>query len=33
VDKYDNGTGDLSRKRKDSFYWYQNIIKTNGEEL
>ena len=33
VDKYDDGTGDLSRKRKDSFYWYQNIIKTNGEEL
>lgn len=33
VDKYDDGTGDMSRKRKDSFYWYQKVIKTNGEEL
>ncbi|WP_342259135.1 glycoside hydrolase family 1 protein [Spiroplasma endosymbiont of Dioctria linearis] len=24
---------DLKRYRKDSFYWYQNLIKTNGEEL
>ena len=33
VDKYDDGTGDLSRKKKDSFYWYQKVIETNGEEL
>lgn len=33
VDKYDDGTGDLSRKRKDSFYWYQKVISSNGEEL
>ena len=33
VDKYDDGTGDLSRRRKDSFYWYKNVIKSNGEEL
>jgi 6-phospho-beta-glucosidase len=33
VDKYDDGTGDLSRRRKDSFYWYQKVIKSNGEEL
>ncbi|MGY3717891.1 glycoside hydrolase family 1 protein [Sutcliffiella cohnii] len=24
---------DLKRIRKDSFYWYQNVIKTNGEQL
>lgn len=33
VDKYDDGTGTLARSRKDSFYWYQNVIKTNGEDL
>lgn len=33
VDKYDDGTGDLSRHRKDSFYWYQNVIKTQGKDL
>lgn len=33
VDKYDDGTGDLSRKKKDSFYWYQKVIKSNGEDL
>lgn len=33
VDKYDDGTGDLSRYRKDSFYWYKNVIRTNGEDL
>lgn len=33
VDKYDDGTGDLSRKRKDSFYWYKRVIETNGEDL
>lgn len=33
VDKNDNGTGDLTRYRKDSFYWYQNIIKTNAKDL
>lgn len=33
VDKYDDGTGDLERRKKDSFTWYQNVIKTNGEEL
>ena len=30
VKKYDDGTGDLSRLRKDSFYWYQNVIRENG---
>lgn len=33
VDKYDDGTGDLGRRRKDSFFWYKKVIETNGEEL
>ncbi len=33
VDKYDNGTGDSSRKRKDSFYWYKKVIESNGENI
>lgn len=30
VDKYDDGTGNLDRKKKDSFYWYQKVIERNG---
>ena len=30
VDKHDDGSGDLHRARKDSFYEYQRIIETNG---
>ena len=30
VNKFDDGTGDLSRERKDSFYWYQKVIASNG---
>ncbi len=33
VNKFDNGTGDLSREKKDSFYWYKKVIATNGEDL
>ena len=33
VNKPDDDTGDLSRERKDSFYWYQKVIATNGEDL
>lgn len=33
VNKYDDGTGDLSRIRKDSFYWYKCVIASNGEDL
>lgn len=33
VDKYDDGTGDLSRKKKDSFIWYKKVIEINGEEI
>ncbi len=30
VDKNDDGTGDYNRYLKDSFYWYQKVIETNG---
>lgn len=30
VDRNDDGSGTLERYRKKSFYWYQNVIKTNG---
>lgn len=33
VDKHDDGTGDLHRERKDSFYWYKKVIASNGEDL
>ena len=33
VDRHDDGTGDFSRGTKDSFYWYQKCIKSNGEDL
>lgn len=33
VDKHDDGTGTLERKRKNSFYWYQRVIASNGEDL
>ena len=33
VNKLDDGTGDLSRERKDSFYWYKKVIASNGEDL
>ena len=33
VDKYDDGTGDFSRSRKKSFFWYKNVIASNGEDL
>ncbi len=33
VDKHDDGSGDLSRHRKDSFYWYKKVIESNGEQL
>ena len=31
VDRDDAGNGTLERKKKKSFYWYQNVIKSNGE--
>ena len=33
VDKYDDGTGDLSRFKKDSFEYYKKVIASNGEDL
>lgn len=33
VDVDENGNGTYDRYRKDSFYWYQNVIRTNGAEL
>ncbi|MBB5266226.1 6-phospho-beta-glucosidase [Catenibacillus scindens] len=33
VEKYDDGTGDLSRRKKKSFDWYKKVIESNGEIL
>ena len=33
VNKFDDGTGDLSREKKESFDWYKKVIASNGEEL
>ncbi len=33
VDRHDDGTGDFSRSRKDSFYWYKKVIASNGADL
>ena len=33
VEKYDDGTGDFSRRKKKSFDWYKQVIETNGEVL
>ena len=33
VDMDDQGNGTLARKKKDSFYWYQKVIASRGEEL
>ncbi len=33
VDADDYGNGTYDRYRKDSFYWYQHVIETNGSEI
>ena len=33
VDKQNDGSGTLERRRKDSFYWYKKVIASNGEDL
>ena len=33
VNRHDDGTGDFSRSRKDSFFWYKKVIESNGENL
>lgn len=33
VDQDNQGKGTLNRMKKDSFFWYQQVIATNGEDL
>ena len=33
VDQDDQGNGSLKRIKKKSFYWYQKVIASNGEDL
>ncbi|MGM9887982.1 MAG: 6-phospho-beta-glucosidase [Limosilactobacillus sp.] len=33
VDKDDDGNGTMKRSRKDSFFWYQKVIESNGAVL
>ncbi len=33
VDRHDDGTGDFSRSKKDSFYWYKKVCESNGEVI
>lgn len=33
VNKDNDGNGDLSRSKKDSFHWYKKVIESNGENL
>ncbi|MDD6348629.1 glycoside hydrolase family 1 protein [Intestinibaculum porci] len=33
VNRHDDGTGDFSRSKKDSFNWYRKVIASNGEDL
>ncbi|MEW4353563.1 glycoside hydrolase family 1 protein [Streptococcus pneumoniae] len=33
VNRHDDGSGDLKRYRKQSFYWYKDVIASNGENL
>ncbi len=33
VDRDDNGQGTLERLKKDSFFWYQKVINSNGTDL
>ncbi len=33
VDKQNDGSGTLTRSRKDSFAWYKQVIASNGEDL
>ncbi len=33
VEKYDDGTGNLARRRKKSFEWYKQVIASNGTQL
>ena len=33
VNREDHDEKDLQRIKKDSYYWYQKVIQTNGEDL
>ena len=33
VDRDNDGSDTLERRRKDSFYWYKKVIASNGEDL
>ena len=33
VNRHDDGTGDFSRSKKDSFYWYKKVCESNGADL
>ena len=33
VDMDDEGNGTMNRYKKDSFFWYQKVITTNGESI
>ena len=33
VDRDNRGNGTMKRYRKDSFYWYKQVIESNGENL
>ncbi|MEG2245300.1 MAG: family 1 glycosylhydrolase, partial [Erysipelotrichaceae bacterium] len=33
VEKYDDGSGNFARRKKDSFEWYKKVIASNGEDL
>ena len=33
VDRNDDGSGTLKRSKKKSFYWYKEVIESNGEKL
>lgn len=33
VDKNNDGSGTMKRSRKKSFFWYQKVIQTNGEDI
>ncbi|NAW70491.1 6-phospho-beta-glucosidase [Vibrio sp. V27_P1S3P104] len=33
VDKHDDGTGTMARSKKKSFYWYQQVIASNGQNI
>lgn len=33
VHREDDGSGTLGRERKKSFFWYKNVIATNGSNI